>query len=113
VEDSAPAGKGLGDLLHEQGILRTCEHKSARGWVPVHAGLDIGKEGWSALHLINDRRTRIASEEPARVLPGKQTHVSFLQRHLDVLGKRSPGERRFSRLPWPRHGQHGAVVRVA
>ena len=79
MEDSAPAGKGLGDLLHEHEIRGTREHKAAREWVPVHVGLDIGKEIRSTLHLVNDRRTRIACEEPPGVLFGKQTYIRFLQ----------------------------------
>ena len=98
------SGQGLGYIGQEAEPLRAGEEKEAHAAVEIDPGLEIGEDFRTALHLIQNGAIGKAAEKGAGILPGRQPHIRFLQRHVRLVGENGLGERCFSGLARSRNG---------
>ncbi len=66
VQDGASSCQRLTDPFQKQKVRRPGENEPDI-WIVVHDGLDIGKEVWSVLHLIQNSAAAKIRQETTRI----------------------------------------------
>ena len=77
MEDAATAGQGLGNLAHEQKVLRAGEHETSGGWIFVHFTLNIRQKIGHMLDFVENDRTFVFGQKSPGIFLGKAPLVDM------------------------------------
>lgn len=90
MRDVNPPGEALGDLTHEEKVVRSGKDVPARLGSFVDQHLDVGKQFRCMLDLIEDHRIAELGEEAARIRKSERPHVRRFKRCVAVIPEGVP-----------------------